>query len=282
MTTPTQTVAARAAAKIEATDIQMAFSENGQPDAVRVLESVSFSVPTGSFTAVLGPSGCGKTTLIRIIAGLLTPTHGEVKVDGQRITGPSPERTVIFQDYGLFEWKTAFENVEFGLKAKGMPKSQRRQTVLEYLDMVHLRGAEDKYPNELSGGMKQRAAIARALAVDPACILMDEPFAALDSQTRLLLQEEILEIWEQTRKTILLITHDVEEAVFLSNRILVMSSQPARIILDMPVDLPRPRLPDLRSKAVFRDLVDRLWQTLRTQVGNAKSALGRTLKDPQK
>jgi NitT/TauT family transport system ATP-binding protein len=282
MTTATQTVAARAAAKIEATDLQMAFSANGQQHAVRVLEGVSFSVPTGSFTAMLGPSGCGKTTLIRIIAGLLTPTHGEVRVDGQLITGPSSERTVIFQDYGLFEWMTVFENVEFGLKAKALPKSQRRQAVLEYLDMVHLRGAEDKYPNELSGGMKQRAAIARALVVDPACILMDEPFAALDSQTRLLLQEEILEVWDRTQKTILLITHNVEEAVFLSNRVLVMSSQPARIILDMPVDLARPRRPDLRSNAVFRDLVDRLWQTLRVQVGAAKSGLAEAVKREKK
>lgn len=269
-------VSVPAVARIEATNIEMAFSTNGQAPATRVLDGISFSVPEGSFTSVVGPSGCGKTTLVRILAGLLIPTHGQVRVDGQPIAGPSPQRTVIFQDYGLFEWKTVFENVEFGLKAKGLPKEQRRQIAKQYIEMVHLTGAEHKYPNELSGGMKQRAAVARALAVEPECVLMDEPFAALDSQTRRLVLEEVLEVWEKTRKTILLITHNVEEALFLSDRVLVLSKLPARIILDLPVDLPRPRSSDLRSDLVFRAMADRLWQTLRTQVGTTKSGLATT------
>jgi len=241
----------------------MTFGRTCDPTQAETLAGVSFSVPRGSFTSVVGPSGCGKTTLIRIIAGLLTPTTGRVTVDGVFITGPSPHRTVIFQDYGLFEWKTVMENVEFGLKAKGLPTGERRKVAQRYIDLVHLTGSEDKYPSELSGGMKQRAAIARALAVEPRCVLMDEPFSALDSQTRLLLQEEIVEIWESTRKTIVMVTHNVEEAVFLSDRVVVLSRGPARVALDMEVDLVRPRAPKMRSESRFREITDALWEVLR-------------------
>ncbi|MCX6580145.1 MAG: ABC transporter ATP-binding protein [Candidatus Aminicenantes bacterium] len=252
--------------KIEVVDLHMAYPINGNSIGAKVLDGISFSVKNGSFVSVLGPSGCGKSTLIKIIAGLLLPTQGIVKVDGNGIKGPSSDRTVIFQEYGLFEWKTVIENVEFGLKAKGMPKSARLDIAQKYIDMVHLRGSERKYPRELSGGMKQRAAIARALAVNPECILMDEPFSALDSQTRLLLQEEILEIWEVTRKTILLITHNVEEAVFLSDRIILLSNIPARVSHDINVDLPRPRSANLRFDRRYRDIADCLWQSLRSEV----------------
>ena len=251
--------------KIEVVDLHMAYPINGNSIGAKVLDGISFSVKNGSFVSVLGPSGCGKSTLIKIIAGLLLPTQGIVKVDGNGIKGPSSDRTVIFQEYGLFEWKTVIENVEFGLKAKGMPKNERLDIAQKYIDMVHLRGSERKYPRELSGGMKQRAAIARALAVNPECILMDEPFSALDSQTRLLLQEEILEIWEVTRKTILLITHNVEEAVFLSDRIIVLSNIPARVSHDIDVDLPRPRSANLRFDRRYRDIADCLWQSLRSE-----------------
>ncbi len=253
--------------RIEARGIHLAFPGSGNAPDIPVLDGISFGVPIGSFTSLLGPSGCGKTTLIRILAGLLCPTAGEVIVDGQTVNGPSPDRTVIFQDYGLFEWKTVWENIEFGLKAKKMPKVKRGEIIERLLAMVHLVGAGDKYPAELSGGMKQRAAIARALAVEPSCVLMDEPFAALDSQTRHLLRQDILEIWEQTRKTILLITHNVEEAIFLSDRILVLSKQPARIVLDIKVNLPRPRPADLRSNRAFLDLSERLEEVLRAQIG---------------
>lgn len=265
--TPVSQIASEAVGwKIEAVELHMAFPLSGDLHGTKVLRDISFSVREGSFVSILGPSGCGKTTLIKILAGLLAPTHGMVKVDGREITGPSPARTVIFQEYGLFEWKTVRENVEFGLKAKGLPKRERRHLAQRFIDMVHLHGSERKYPNELSGGMKQRAAIARAFAVEPDCVLMDEPFAALDSQTRQLLQEDILEIWEETRKTILLVTHNIEEAVFLSDRLFVLSNVPARVVLDIDVHLSRPRSSDLRFDAQFRELAERLWHALRSQV----------------
>jgi len=252
--------------KLEVKDVYMAFTVSGPSANEVVLSDVSFSVKNGSFLSILGPSGCGKTTLIKIIAGLLTPNRGVVKMDGKSITGPSQDRTVIFQDYGLFEWKTVVENVEFGLKARGVPKLERLEIVQRYISLVNLCGSEHKYPNELSGGMKQRAAIARALAVNPECLLMDEPFAALDSQTRLNLQEDILYILEQTRKTIVMVTHNIEEAVFLSDRIIVLSNTPTYIALDMEIDLPRPRSAELRFNSHFLELANRIWETLRSQV----------------
>lgn len=266
--------------KIEAAGIHMAFRVDGDLHGTKVLSDISFSVREGSFVSILGPSGCGKTTLIKILAGLIAPTQGVVKVDGKSITSPSPDRTVIFQEYGLFEWKTVRENVEFGLKAKGMPKHERRHLAQRFIDMVHLHGSERKYPNELSGGMKQRAAIARAFAVEPECVLMDEPFAALDSQTRQFLQEDILEIWGETRKTILLVTHNIEEAVFLSDRIFVLSIIPARIVLDIEVHLPRPRLSELRFDNHFREIAEQLWHALRPQLADIDATTEEHLKQP--
>ncbi|MCY3018360.1 MAG: ABC transporter ATP-binding protein [Planctomycetota bacterium] len=266
--------------KIEAAGIHMAFPFAGDQHGVEVLSGVSFGVAEGAFVSILGPSGCGKTTLVKVLAGLLRPVQGVVRVDGREIASPSPDRTVIFQEYGLFEWKTVRENVEFGLKAKGLPKHQRREVAQRFIELVHLHGSERKYPNELSGGMKQRAAIARALAVEPECVLMDEPFAALDSQTRQILQEDILEIWEKTRKTILLVTHNVEEAVFLSDRILMLSNIPTKVVLDIPVGLPRPRPPELRFESGFRKIADRLWHALRSEVGHGRPADKRGLKVP--
>ena len=256
--------------KIELDHVSMAFSMANGYSSLPVLNDFSFQVENGSFISILGPSGCGKTTLIKIIAGLLVPTEGQVKIDGCAISGPNPDRTVIFQEYGLFEWKTVIENVEFGLKAKGIAKLERRSIAQRFINMVHLAGSENKYPHELSGGMKQRAAIARAFAVDPLCVLMDEPFAALDSQTRLLLQGDILEIWDEMQKTILLVTHNIDEAVFLSDRVLVVSKIPARIVLDIPIDLPRPRRPDLRFDDKFRRITESLWKTLQEQVAPTK------------
>ncbi len=243
--------------------IGMAFT-SGSP----VLQDVSFRLGRGSFTSVLGPSGCGKTTLLRILAGLIPPSSGTVYFNDAPVTGPGRERTIIFQDYGLFEWKNVVENVEIGLKAKGLGKLERRRVAQRYIDLVHLDGAEFKYPKHLSGGMKQRAAIARALAVDPECILMDEPFAALDSQTRLLLQEEIMDIWQEAKKTVVLVTHSAEEAILLSDRVLVLSGIPAGIVLDLTVDFERPRLRELRRDTGFLRLTDHLWQCLRSEVGS--------------
>jgi NitT/TauT family transport system ATP-binding protein len=231
-----------------------------------ILNNISFDIEPSSFVNILGPSGCGKTTLLNIIAGFIRPSTGQITFDDKLINGPSPERTVVFQEYGLFDWKTVRENIVFGLKAKGISKEEQKKIVRNYIELVHLCGSENKYPYELSGGMKQRAAIARALAVDPKCLLMDEPFGALDSQTRHLLQDEILEIWQRTSKTIISITHSVDEAVYLSDRIIVLSRSPARIILDINIDLPRPRYPEIRLEINFKKFYDTVWQVLRNEV----------------
>lgn len=256
-------VSLEAPSKIKLESIGVEFPPKRGEKPVPVLDGISLAVRTGEFVSMMGPSGCGKTTLLRVIAGLLTPATGQVYIDGREVSGPSPDRTVIFQEYGLFDWKTVRENVEFGLKVQGMEAAERRAKAQEYINLVHLHGAEDKYPSELSGGMKQRAAIARALAVEPECILMDEPFAALDSQTRRLLQEEVMEIWSETGRTIFLVTHNVEEAVFLSDRIFVLSQSPARITLTVDVEIPRPRSPDLRFEARFREIAEDIWHHLR-------------------
>lgn len=255
---------------LRAETLGMAFAPSGP----LVLQDVSFSLNRGTFTSILGPSGCGKTTLLRILAGLIAPSSGAVYFKGMPVTEPGPERTIIFQDYGLFEWKNVADNVAVGLKAKGLDKAERHRIAQQYIDLVHLNGQELTYPKHLSGGMKQRAAIARALAVDPECILMDEPFAALDSQTRFLLQEEIMEIWDRAQKTALMVTHNAEEAVLLSDRVLVLSNIPARVVLDLRVDFPRPRPPELRRDPRFLEFTDQLWQHLRSEVG---AAVGRAL-----
>lgn len=205
-----------------------------------------------------------------MIAGFFKPTKGEIRFNSKLIDAPSPERTVVFQEYGLFDWKTVLGNVEFGLKAKSLPKNKRKEITQYYIDLVNLTGAENKYPHELSGGMKQRAAIARALAVNPECLLMDEPFGAIDSQTRNFLQDEILEIWRKTRKTILSITHNIDEAVYLSDRVIILSSSPAKVISDINIDLPRPRFPEVRLESKFRAIYDSIWQILRKEVLKSK------------
>ena len=196
---------------------------------------------TGEFVCFVGPSGCGKTTLLRVAAGLLSPTSGEVQLNGVRITGPGRERCMVFQEYGLFPWYTALDNVAYGLRLAGMPRAIRRSKAHELLARVGLANYAKHYPGELSGGMRQRVAIARALAVDPEVLLMDEPFGALDAQTRAELQTELLRIWEESTKTTLFITHSIEEAVYLADRVLVMATHPGRVTQEFAIGLERPR-----------------------------------------
>ena len=205
------------------------------------VEGVTVEARRGEFICFVGPSGCGKTTLLRVAAGLIAPTAGEVRLNGAPIAGPGRERCMVFQEYGLFPWYSAVDNVAYGLRLAGMSKAKRRARAEELLRRVGLSVYAHHYPGELSGGMRQRVAIARALAVDPEVLLMDEPFGALDAQTRAELQSELLRIWEQATKTTLFITHSIEEAVYLGDRVLVMAAQPGRILEEFRIDLSRPR-----------------------------------------
>ena len=214
---------------------------------VAALDSIDVDIADGEFLSIIGPSGCGKSTLLHILAGLEKPTSGEVLLDGRRIEGPGSDRVVMFQEYGLYPWMSVVQNIEFGLKAKGLPAQQRREQVTYFVNLVGLKGFEDRYPHEISGGMKQRVSLARALAPDPKIVLMDEPFAALDSLTRDILQEEILRIWGKLRRTFVLITHNIDEAIFLGDRVLIMTPRPGRIKEVLSIDLPRPRAASLRA-----------------------------------
>jgi NitT/TauT family transport system ATP-binding protein len=239
---------------------------------VSALTEVSLDVPSGQFLVLVGPSGCGKSTLLDLVAGLSRPTSGEVLLDGRPVTGPGLDRGVVFQQYALYPWRTAQSNVEFGLEGKGIPRRQRRERAEHFLDLVGLSGFADRYPHELSGGMKQRVAIARSLAFDPDVLLMDEPFAALDAQTREGLQDELLRIWERTGKTILFITHGIDEAVYLGQRVAVMTSRPGRIkqIIDIPLGS-RTATEDLRSDPEFARYRHQIWSLLRDEVAKAQT-----------
>jgi ABC-type nitrate/sulfonate/bicarbonate transport system ATPase subunit len=235
------------------------YGENDAPDSVTALRDVSFEVPNHRFCAILGHSGCGKTTLLNIAAGFEKPSAGSVTVDGAPISGPGWQNTMIFQDYALFPWMSVHQNIVFGLEMKGLARHKRDEFSRHYIDLVGLDGFEDKYPHQLSGGMRQRVAIARALAVQPHLLLMDEPFAALDAQNRSFMQDELVRIWQREPKTVVLVTHSIDEAIKLSDCIAVMTRRPGRVKEFIQVDLPRPRDEDdsgyLRLKRRLRDLI---------------------------
>jgi NitT/TauT family transport system ATP-binding protein len=214
-----------------------------QREEIVAIEEMNLDVMNGEFVCILGPSGCGKTTLLRIIAGLQTPSSGKILLKGKEIKGPGSDRGMVFQEFGLLPWRTVRKNVEFGLELKGIDKSERAKISSRLIEMVGLSGFENSHPNELSGGMKQRVGIARALANDPAILLMDEPFGALDAQTRNLMQKELLRIWKETKKTVIFVTHSVDEAVYLADRIVVLTTRPGRIkeIFEIPWEKPRDR-----------------------------------------
>ncbi|MEV7041462.1 ABC transporter ATP-binding protein [Amycolatopsis sp. NPDC051061] len=236
--------------------------------ALTALDDVSLDVADGTFLSLVGPSGSGKSTLLDLLGGLTTPTSGEILIDGEPVRGPGLDRGVVFQQYALFPWRTARTNVEFGLEGGSLGKRQRAERAREYLALVGLSGFEDRYPHELSGGMKQRVAIARSLAYDPAVLLMDEPFAALDAQTREQLQDELLRIWRRTGKTIVFITHGIDEAVYLGQRVAVLTSRPGRLKAVVDVDL-GDRAGDVRSDPAFGRQRHRLWELLHDEVRKA-------------
>lgn len=238
-----------------------------QGDRLPVLDGVSFDVAPGEFLCLVGPSGCGKSTLLDLIAGLTLADAGSILIDGRPVAGPGLDRGIVFQQYALFPWKTAAGNVEFGLEAAGVGRAARRDRARHFLQLVGLAGFEDYYPHQLSGGMKQRVAIARALSWDPGILLMDEPFAALDAQTREALQDELLRLWRETGKTLIFITHGIEEAVYLGQRVLVMGGRPGRIRHEVKIDLDRggdhrATGADLRAHADFVALRHQVWRLL--------------------
>ena len=229
---------------------------------VTAIRDLSLSVEAGDFVSVVGPSGCGKTTMLNMIAGFLPATGGQIRVDGRAVSGPGPDRGVVFQSFALFPWRTVLDNVAFGPKMRGVPKARRHEIAREYLALAGLSHAADRYPNELSGGMQQRVGVVRALANEPDVLLMDEPFASVDAQTRMTLQEELTRIWEQRRPTVLFITHDVAEAVFLANRVVVLSK--GTVLDDIAIDLPRPRVWDTLIEAeAFKALSARVLHQVR-------------------
>jgi len=231
----------------------------------RALEPTNIVIGDNDFVTILGPSGCGKSTLLRMVAGLDTPTTGRILLDGKAVCGPGSDRGMVFQSYTLFPWLTIAENVGFGLREKDMPQRARMDVVGQWLDRVGLASFANHYPKQLSGGMQQRTAIARALANDPAILLLDEPFGALDNQTRALMQELLLGIWERERKTVLFVTHDIEEAIFLASRVVVMSARPGRIKADLPIPLAYPRHYTVKTGAEFSTIKARLTEEIRAE-----------------
>lgn len=223
------------------------------------LNGVSLDIKENEFICVVGPSGCGKSTLLNNIAGLDSPTSGSIYLDGQPIEGTGVERGVVFQQYALFPWRTVLKNVTFGLEMQNVPKKEAEERAMKYIKSVGLEGFEHAYPKELSGGMKQRVAIARAYAVNPEILLMDEPFGALDAQTRVQLQQELLDTWQKEKKTCFFITHDVDEAVILAQRVVIMSARPGRIKRVVDIDIPYPRTQDIKTSPRFVELKNMIW-----------------------
>jgi NitT/TauT family transport system ATP-binding protein len=250
---------------IEGRNVNLTFRPPNRAP-VRALQSFDIDIHEGEFLSIVGPSGCGKSTFLNVLLGLLKPDSGDVSMHGKRIAGPGTDRAMVFQEFGLLPWRTVQHNVELGLELKGVRTDMRRNTSQRFIELVGLIGFEQHYPHELSGGMKQRVGLARALATDPEVLLMDEPFAALDAQTRDLMQAELLRIWQETRKTVLFVTHQIEEAIYLSDRVMVMSRRPGRAKKIFEIDLPRPRTYEMRVTPEFNELKLEIWHMLKDEI----------------
>jgi len=248
-------------------EVSKTFRSNAQD--TQALLATSLSVAENDFITILGPSGCGKSTLLRMVAGLDVPTTGHIELDGHTVTEPGADRGMVFQSYTLFPWLTVLQNVCFGLREKGLPLVEQEAIARQFLQQVGLQDFAQHFPKQLSGGMQQRTALARALANNPRILLMDEPFGALDHQTRELMQELLQDIWQSQRKTVLFVTHDIDEAIFMGNRVVVMSARPGRIKCDLPVELPYPRHYSVKTTVAFSELKARLTEEIRIEVRRA-------------
>ena len=255
--------------KLEARDIGLAYFQPRTNTRLVALESINLTISEGEFVSVVGPSGCGKTTFLSIVDGLLRPGTGEIFVDGNKVSEPGPDRAVVFQDASLLPWRTVLGNVSYGLECQNRTGREARDRAMFFIDMVGLRGFEQHFPHELSGGMQQRVNLARALVMDPQILLMDEPFAALDAQTREAMQEELIEITLKAKKTVLFITHQIDEAVYLSDRVIVFSARPGRVKADVRVSIDRPRKLRLKRDPRFHALEDEVWSLVHDEVAPA-------------
>jgi NitT/TauT family transport system ATP-binding protein len=248
---------------LEASAVRKTYTKNGR--TLAVLDVERFAVRDGEFVTVIGPSGCGKSTLLHIMGGFIPADAGTIRVFGNAVSGPGPDRGMMFQEFALFPWKTVEGNVAWGLEAQGFKRGEIDDTVQAYLEMIGLAEFRKHYPAELSGGMKQRVALARVLAFNPKVLLMDEPFGALDAQTRETMQEEVTRLWERTRKTIVFVTHDIEEAVFLGDRVVVLSARPGRIREEIAIELPRPRTLEIKKSMQCHEYRNRIWDLVRLE-----------------
>jgi len=254
---------------LRAENVRFSYEDPTTRELLLAIERMDIEIPEGQFVSIVGPSGCGKSTFLKIVNGLLPDFTGEIEVLKPE-TGVA--HAMVFQDSSLFPWYSILSNVSYGLTCQGVPKKEAQARALPFIKMVGLAGFESKYPYQLSGGMQQRANLARALTVDPEILLMDEPFAALDAQTRELMQAELLRIWNEAKKTVLFITHQIDEAIYLSDRVLVMSARPGKILADIPVTIPRPRVLEVKRTPEFIDLADQIWHMIASQLNIAPSA----------
>ena len=248
---------------LQATGVRKSYARNGR--SLDILDVASFAAREGEFITIIGPSGCGKSTFLHIMGGFIPAEAGRIEVYGQEVKGPGPDRGMMFQEFSLFPWKTVAGNISWGLEVQGLPRARIEETVGRYLEITGLKDFSNHYPAELSGGMKQRAALARVLAFDPKVLLMDEPFGALDAQTRETMQEELTRLWERTGKTIVFVTHDIEEAVYLGDRVVVLSARPGRIRQEIRIDLPRPRGLEIKKSMQCHEYRNQIWDLIRVE-----------------
>jgi NitT/TauT family transport system ATP-binding protein len=248
---------------LQASGIKKSYAKNGRP--LEILDVERFAAREGEFITIIGPSGCGKSTFLHIMGGFIKAEAGRIEVYGREVSDPGPDRGMMFQEFSLFPWKSVAGNIAWGLEVQGLPRQAIEETVGRYLDMTGLTDFRNHYPAELSGGMKQRAALARVLAFDPKVLLMDEPFGALDAQTRELMQEELMRVWERTRKTIVFVTHDIEEAVYLGDRVVVLTARPGRVREEVKIDLPRPRGLEIKKSIQCHEYRNYIWDLIRSE-----------------